>query len=272
MPTYNTSDRYGLRALSPGTQPGSGIDEGFVALRDDVSAKLAPFDAGTRSSRPRSTPGVPGIAGRTYRSADGGVDLDLGTSWVTLKPGSFAVLPTLSGNASDGLDEGMEILFQTAAMATALVGPWRLRYDSTLSGTSKWKVLAADPWYAGGGDATAVAATSASPTWGDFSDVGPTIALPVLGDYVIRFGAALTCGGTTPDAMNVTPVATGLTPSIANMISCWNTAATAAVDLGGLSSTVKAAGISGTLKLQHTKSGTGSAKRRYVEAVPLRLG
>lgn len=270
MATYNTSDRYGLRALSPGSQPGSGIDDGFVALRDDVSAKLTPYDAGARSSRPRSTPVVPGIPGRLYRSADGGVDQDFGTGWVTLAPALFVSLPTASGNVADGIDQGMTILYQTTAMATAGVGPWTLCYLSALSGTSKWKVLAADPWYAGGSDPTAVAGTSISPTWGDFSDVGPTIALPVPGDYIVRFGAALTCGVAVSDAINVAPVATGLAAGIANMISCWNTTAGTAVDLGGLASTVKAAGISGTLKMQHI--GTGTAKRRFIEAVPLRLG
>lgn len=82
MPTYDTTDRYALRALSPGSQPGSGIDDGFVALRDDVSAKLTPYDAGALASRPVSTPGTPGKAGRRYYASDLSIEfVDLGTAW-----------------------------------------------------------------------------------------------------------------------------------------------------------------------------------------------
>lgn len=105
------------------------VDEAKVLLLDDL---VTPFDAGARSSRPRSnTGGQPGIAGRTYRSPDGGVDLDLGTSWTTVKPGLFSVPPTVSGDASDGLDAGMEILFQTAGMAAAGIAPVIMRYSGS---------------------------------------------------------------------------------------------------------------------------------------------
>jgi hypothetical protein len=111
------------------------VDEAKVLLLDDL---VTPFDAGARISRPRSnTGGQPGIAGRTYRSPDGGVDLDLGTSWATFKPGLFTGLPSVSGHASDGLDEGMEILYQTVGMATAGVAPIGMRYSS-----SAWQEIA----------------------------------------------------------------------------------------------------------------------------------
>lgn len=260
--TYDTSDRYALRALT-GSSAVSDIDEGFAFLRDDVSAKLTPFDAGARSSRPRSTAGVQGIAGRTYRSADGGVDLDLGTSWVTLKPGLFATLPTLSGNAADGLDEGMEILYQTAGMATALVPPYHLRYDSTLSGTSKWAVISASPWLA-----TALGSvTVPTPSFANFSDSAPSIALPSLGDWAIRCGAELAVTPVTATAAAVVPIATGLAASVDNEALISGKQITASV-----SREIRASAVSGTLRLQGGANDAATAARRFLAATPIRLG
>ena len=195
MATYDTSDRYGLRALSPGSQPGSGIDDAFVALRDDVSALLAPIAFGARGSRPVSTAISPGIAGRRYMSnGDLGIDLDTGTSWVTDKPGFFTALPTASGITPGQIDEGMEILFQTAAMATALVPPYHLRYNASLSGTSKWDVISALPLSA---ETSAGVSTASNPAFVDLAG-GPTITVPETGVYDVELGALMandTAGG-----------------------------------------------------------------------------
>jgi hypothetical protein len=259
--TYDTSDRYALRALT-GSSAVSDIDEGFDFLRDDVSAKLTPFDAGARSSRPRSTPSVPGIAGRTYRSADGGIDRDLGTSWATEKAGLFAALPTLSGNASDGLDEGMEILYQTAGMASALVPPYHLRYDSTLSGTSKWAVISAAPWIAEGAASVALSTTA---SYVDFS-TSLQITLPAAGDYDLTFG--LTPGSPGPGAVvYAAPAATGLTAATANAVKVGASAESS------VHRCLQALGISGTLKLQYITNSIGATcTARYLTVTPRRLG
>lgn len=85
---FTTTVRYALRKMTGATDANT-IDDGFAALADDVDAKLTPYDTGTLASRPTSTLGSPGKAGRTYRSTDkaGVVDLDHGTGWVPLAPG-----------------------------------------------------------------------------------------------------------------------------------------------------------------------------------------
>lgn len=90
MTTYDTSDRYALRALE-GDNPVSDIDAGFAALRDDISAKLTPYDSGLLAARPVSTGGTPGKAGRIYRATDdltggpnGTLHVDYGTGWLPL--------------------------------------------------------------------------------------------------------------------------------------------------------------------------------------------
>jgi hypothetical protein len=81
MATYDTTDRYALRALT-GTSLVSEIDTGFEVLRDDVSDKLTPFDSGALASRPVSTPGSPGKSGRIYKATDTKqVFQDHGTGW-----------------------------------------------------------------------------------------------------------------------------------------------------------------------------------------------
>lgn len=90
MPTYDSSDRYALRALT-GVNVGSDIDAGFTALRDDISAKMVGYSSGPIGSRPTSTVGTPGIAGRRYRATDTGeLFEDTGTSWIEIAVGMHA--------------------------------------------------------------------------------------------------------------------------------------------------------------------------------------
>lgn len=231
-----------------------------------LDAKTAIFGTGGRPSRPRSTPVVTGIPGQVYRSTgDGGIDYDTGTSWVTVKPGLFTSLPTLSGHASDGIDEGMEILFQTAGMVTDGVPPYLLRYDSTLSGTSKWAVVSAQPWIK-----QADAAAAIPTTLGDFSGGQPSFALPAPGDYTLRVGAYITVPATAEGGA-IFPVATGLAAALINGVAM-GTGGGFIIAASVFNETV-VTGISGTLKLQGNASLAGNtAARRLLSATPRRLG
>lgn len=231
------------------------------AIIATLDTKTAIFGTGGRSSRPRSTPGNQGISGQVYRSTgDGGIDYDTGTSWVTVKPGLFTSLPTLSGHASDGIDEGMEILFQTAGMAAVGVPPYRLRYEN-VGGATKWAVLSARPW-----TVKTLAAVTLSGTGP--SDVGPTIALPATGDWLCEFGAAVLVltGGATIE-MGLT--ATGLAyqddgyvqiSGPANMrVPAWRA--------------TRIDGIGGTLKIRYSNSSAsaGQGDMFVLSATPVRL-
>jgi hypothetical protein len=107
MPTYDTTDPNGLRALT-GSNVGSDIDAGFKALRDDISAKFAPYSAGPLGSRPPSTTGSPGIAGRRYRATDTKQEfIDTGTSWVqvALNESAAAQVAAAEGTSSSSMTD-----------------------------------------------------------------------------------------------------------------------------------------------------------------------
>lgn len=64
---------------------------------------------------------------------------------------------------------------------------WDLRYRSASGSTFKWE-------FVGGGDLTATVATQESTSTGAFADlttVGPSITVPLAGDYLVRFGARI---------------------------------------------------------------------------------
>lgn len=81
---FTTTTKWALRRLTGGSLV-SDVDAGFTALADDVDAKLTPYSAGLLASRPVSTPGSPGIAGRVYYVTEFGLEFrDTGTGWALI--------------------------------------------------------------------------------------------------------------------------------------------------------------------------------------------
>lgn len=82
------------------------IDNTDLAKATLLDGLLTPYDAGAFASRPVSTAGTPGKAGREYYATDTGrLYLDLGTSWIELAidRGPEAKLKTIRGKVnSDG--------------------------------------------------------------------------------------------------------------------------------------------------------------------------
>ncbi len=96
MATFTTTTKWALRWLT-GSNAVSDIDAGFQALAEDIDPKLTPFDQGALASRPDSTPGSPGVAGRFYRATDTNqVFQDTGTDWNEF----VTVLRATSGNVN----------------------------------------------------------------------------------------------------------------------------------------------------------------------------
>lgn len=82
MPTYDTTSKYGSRALT-GSNVVSDVDTGFKSLRDDLEAIIATAYQGTVAARPTSTGGSPGKTGRFYYATDTGqLFYDYGTGWI----------------------------------------------------------------------------------------------------------------------------------------------------------------------------------------------
>lgn len=130
MPTFGTTAKYALRRLT-GSNPVQDIDAGFQALAEDIDGKMVGYSEGPIDSRPMSTGGTPGIAGREYFATDTGqLFKDRGTSWVEIGTSASqlivptgTILATGRATASSGylMCEGQAVSRSTyAALFTAL--------------------------------------------------------------------------------------------------------------------------------------------------------
>lgn len=135
MATYTTTAKWLLRKLT-GANFVSDIDAGFDALAEDLDPKLTPYDAGALGSRPTSTSGSPGKAGRTYRDTSTGVVyLDIGTGWVPV--GSFQIDLAASGDATFGDDVNI-------GGDLAIVGEVTIGNVIRRTGGNTWMVYSSD--------------------------------------------------------------------------------------------------------------------------------
>lgn len=81
--------------------------------------------------------------------------------------------------------DGQEVYFQSSSMATAGV-VWNLRYRAG-GGTYKWEFLGGSPLTDETGYGGTESTTSTSYT--DLATVGPSITVPLAGDYIVAIGA-----------------------------------------------------------------------------------
>jgi hypothetical protein len=262
MATFTTTTKYALRWLT-GTNLISDIDAGFQALAEDIDANMAGYTSGTQAARPAA-----GVAGRIYRATDlaGGVALDTGTAWVSIGAARVTSLPTVN------LYDGQTVDFVADGTNGVI---WRLRYNAS-GGTYKWE-------FDGGGPLTAevsTAETTNTGAYGDLTTVGPSIVVPLAGDYEVTYGAKIAASQTTTaqggavapkfgtaavDGVNddAEAVAAGVgTPS-----GGWRSQA-----LRTIRRNIPAA--SSTVKLQYTLTfgGTVTFSRRNLSIKPIRVG
>jgi hypothetical protein len=210
MPTFTTTTKYALRWLT-GTNLISDIDAGFQALAEDVDSKFAGFSAGVRSSRPPSTSGSPGIAGRRYRSTDTGqVDEDTGTGWRTVVPALVTALP-------GSPDDGQEVDFVADATDGVI---WRFRYRAASSSAYKWEFVGGPPLTA---EVAAFESTAVLNSYVDLATIGPSITVQLAGEYLISLGAHIQPD--TGDA-DMAPALGAIAATDANSVSVLGSGAT----------------------------------------------
>lgn len=169
-------------------------------------------------------------------------------------PSYFTSLPTA------GLTDGQEVYFQNAAMA-ALGIVWHFRYRASSTSAYKWEFVGGPAWTAtlGGPGGTAPGIESTTSTaFADLTTVGPAIALPMAGDYIVDFG--VTCRATVVGVGAYSaPVATG---HAANQVEAsYSEAAVTNTFSDARRQGIILTGVSGTVKLQYkvSSSPTGSA-------------
>jgi len=209
----STTPKWGI-PYSLGSDIANTIDNTDLARATLLDGLLTPYDAGARGARPASTPGTPGKAGRTYRStADGGVDLDIGTAWATVMPGLFTALPATP-------HDGMEIHFLADAVNGII---WRLRYRAASASAFKWEFIGGSPITAESLVDSSVVSSVAyiQPT------PGVAVTTPLAGDYIVEHGT----GGIYASGANFTTYQSvkfgaavcldrdgfGATPAVANV-------------------------------------------------------
>jgi hypothetical protein len=144
----------------------------FRTLATAIDSAITGFLSGTAASRPGAA-----VAGRLYLATDiaGEIAMDTGSAWVSVSPGYGSSLPTT------GLYDGQKFIY-TADGTNGV--RWHLRYNAG-GGTYKWESV-------GGSSAlTAEVLTNEVPgtTYGDMTTVGPSITVPLAGDYEIVLSA-----------------------------------------------------------------------------------
>ena len=171
-----------------------------------------------------------------------------------------SVVTSLPGSPTN-LDE---IYFQTAAMAT-IGRMWHCKYTSALG---KWVVLSGAPLFIRENTGESGLAAAGTPI--SFTPA-VTIALPIVGRYLIRYGAWLTHSGTNQGA-SVVPVATGLAYDGNNRIS-HNEPGSNNNSANNIAGVIEASDISGTLELKYQANVSGgSAMYKWMEATPILIG
>ncbi len=167
---------------------------------------------------------------------------------------------------------GRVILYQTAGMLANEVGPWILRYDATLSGTSKWKVLSALPWVV----EVETSEATATNTFTDLTTVGPTITTPAPGDWLVAISFE---GAANDDAALTMSFSVGATPAVdADRVICRiqspgsSVVAYLTISRPNIMKVAIPGGSAITAKYKDSESLGGSFAKRTLAITPLRLG
>lgn len=159
-------------------------------------------------------------------------------------------------------NDGDEVYFQCDATRGIV---WHLRYRANSQSPFLWEFVGGGPLVA---DTVADQGTT-STSYTDLATVGPTVSIPLAGDYTIAFGAHSYSDGANTNF--VSPYL-GTTAVDANASQIDHTTANKLfAHARTLPSTTLNA--SDTVKLQYrVLSGTGQFRNRWLTAAPIRVG
>jgi hypothetical protein len=260
MATFTTTTKYALRWLTGGNLI-SDIDAGFQALAEDIDANMAGYSSGTQAARPAA-----GVAGRLYRSTDlvGGVALDNGSAWQ-----SIGVARVTTSLPTTNLYDGQTVDFVADATNGVL---WRLRYNAG-GGTYKWECVGAIPLQ----NAVNTTESVGSSSYADLTTVGPSITVPLAGEYMVAFGATVANGGGGTAEIDVglkigaAAVATTDTSRVRGFVSSGTNAVDGRAGRDPYKITVASAATVVKLQYQFVTTGGGTAANRTLSLVPIRV-
>ncbi len=177
-----------------------------------------------------------------------------------------ATIPVVSALPSPAID-GQEIFYVADATAGVV---WRLRYRAASASAYKWEFVGGAPLVS----AVAASQTTASTSYVDLATVGPSITLPLGGDYDVPYGA--TMEGTAQDrfwtSVKIAAAATSDAEAISQAVG--NPAAQSQGAAGSRTLRFTGRTAADVLKLQYrtTLGATGTFLSRWIAARPVRVG
>lgn len=224
-----------------------------------IDAAMAGYAEGTFAGKPAA-----GKTGRIYRCIDTGQWLaDTGTVWVDLNAAP-ALVTSLPGSPFDG----QEIYF-SADPTNGVV--WHLRYRSASGSSYKWE-------YVGGSELAAEVSTvdslaNVGGTYTDFATVGPSVTVPLAGDYEVSLGADVALASAA-QAVDIAPKFGAAAVDTLDRIAHWaGTGVTGGRDSPARTIRRTVTSASTAIKLQYTSNAAaGAASRRFLRVRPVRVG
>lgn len=200
-------------------------------------------------------------SGAGLPSAGLGVDGD----WY-LDTTSGPIPPTYVTSLPGSPYDGQVVYYQSAAMATLGV-VWQLRYRATASGSYKWEFIGGSPL----NDFIFTSEATSSATYVDLATVGPSVTIPLAGDYEWSWGALIQVSAA---AFSDAGIAV-MNPSNATFShEVYFGSGTANEGSSVASTRVLTVTATGTYKLRYL-SGAANARnfmRRFLRATPIRVG
>lgn len=210
-------------------------------------------------------PGSPNSGYMGFNSTLGKLEVFDGSTWVTWPTPSgsgISLVSSLPGSPADGA----ECYYQSAAMVTAGMPPWHLRYRSGSSSSYKWEVIA-------GRAIRADVATSESVGSASFTNLtttGPTIALPLAGDYDVEIGARMTAPSGLIAAMSYSIGATAAANADEMILDRTSGGNPSTTHRSMLKTGLSAVNLQAKYRTGGASVGVWEA--RYIKATPLRVG
>lgn len=187
-----------------------------------------------------------------------------GVKWAAAATASNPpVVTTLPGSPADG-DEVYYKFTPTAAPTTTVPLFWHLRFDST---TTHWyPVGGASPLYA----QVLTSQTFTTGTFGDLATVGPSLTVPLLGDYIVEHGAEIShsaVGGFSGMSYSV-----GATAAIdADMIQFHSAVANQTTNSMRAQSRAAVAAATAFVAKYRTSAATATYAKRWMRITPVRV-
>lgn len=144
---------------------------------------------------------------------------------------------------------------------------WLLRYRAASASAYKWEFVGGPPLFA---EVTADE-TTASTSYTNLATTGPTVTVPLAGDYDVQIAHA--CYFTAGSGQMLSSYAIGVTAAVDADSAITASGGTGFTDSASRKRRKTALAAATALQMKYrVTAGTGSFNRRWIEALPVRVG